>query len=288
MTGRPMQSMSFDDRAPWGTWAPTPAIARRLRLAHRVPRWLPPLVRLLRRPVKYGVHQPLDVVIWGRKLRLMPRGNMSEQKLLFAPQLFDPEELAFLARHLRPGDVFVDVGANAGVYTLWAERCLSGQGRILAIEPDQEMRRRIEFNLGTNGITCVEVCPIALSDREGMRSLHVNPAQRGMNTLDAAEAARAGGTREAVVVETDTLVHLLQSRAVESVRALKIDVEGHEVPILRHFHEHAPPSLWPGAIIAESKAANASALGDLLTRHGYDRSATTKLNAVFVRRSPAS
>ena len=34
----------------------------------------------------------------------------------------------------------VDIGANAGIYSFWAHRCMGGNGRILAVEPDPEMR----------------------------------------------------------------------------------------------------------------------------------------------------
>jgi FkbM family methyltransferase len=272
----------FDDTSPWGAWRPAGHVALLLRLTHRTPRWLSPLVRLLRRPVKYGVHHPLDVVIWGRKLRLMPRGNMSEQKLLFAPRSFDPDELAVLAEQLRPGDCFVDIGANAGAYSLWADRCMEGKGRILAVEPDPEMRRRLAFNLATNGIRGVEICPVALSDRAGSAELHVNPAQRGQNTLEAEEARSAGGRREGLSVDVETLVDLLSRRGAAGIRALKIDVEGHELTILRHFFDHAPESLRPGVIIAEAKASAAPAMESLLVNNAYHRLLATRLNVVYL------
>jgi hypothetical protein len=37
------------------------------------------------------VHDAVKLTIWGTRRRLPPRGNMAETKLLFAPQLFDPE-----------------------------------------------------------------------------------------------------------------------------------------------------------------------------------------------------
>jgi len=271
----------FDDTRPWGAYRPGTGVTMLLRLLYRVPRWLPPLVRLLRRPIKYGVHQPVDVIIWDRKLRLMPRGNMSEQKLLVAPRLFDPGEFDLLADRLRPGDCFVDVGANAGAYSLWADRCLAGRGRILAVEPDPEMRRRLAFNLATNRITSVEICPVALSDHRGDAELLVNPAQRGENTLDAREARRAGGDRGALPVPVDTLLNLLTGRGIATVRALKIDIEGHEARVLRHFFAHAPSSLRPGIVIAEAKASVAVELESMFASAGYRRCLTTRLNVVY-------
>lgn len=282
--GRPTAPIpDFDDGRPWGSYPPSGAVAAALALAHTLPPALAALTRLLRRPVKYGVTTPLDLTVWGLKLRLLPRGNMSEQKLYTAPQLFDRDEFALLARVLRPGGVFVDVGANAGVYSFWAHRCMQGRGRIVAVEPDPEMRRRLAFNARTNGLTDIELCPLALSDHEGSAELQVNPRQRGENTLDLGEARRAGGERTALTVPLTTLLALLQSKGIDKVDALKIDIEGHEPPVLRHFLHHAPQALWPRVVISEFKDQTAGDILALLAARGYRRRETTKLNFVFER-----
>jgi FkbM family methyltransferase len=274
---------AFDDASPWGRYAPRAGVRALLALAHAVPPPLARLVLLLRRPVKYGVHTPLDVTVWGLKLRLLPRGNMSEQKLLFAPQLFDRTELALLRGTLRPGGCFVDIGANAGVYSFWARRCMGASGRVLAVEPDPEMRRRMAFNVAGNALPGIEVAPLALSDHAGEAELWVDPGQRGQNTLEAGEAARAGGARHKVKVALATLPELLRERGIERVDALKIDIEGHEPPVLRHFFDHAPPALWPALVITEFKPATAAGIEALFTARGYRRRTTTDLNFVFER-----
>lgn len=282
--GRPKAPVpDFDDQRPWGAYPPSAGIATTLKLAHAMPPELSALTRLLRRPVKYGVTTPLDLEVWGLKLRLLPRGNISEQKLYTAPQLFDREEFALLQRRLKPGSVFVDVGANAGVYSFWAHRCMQGRGRIVAVEPDPEMRRRLEFNARGNGLTDIELCPVALSDHEGTAELQVDPRQRGQNTLDLGEAKRAGGERQSLTVPLTTLLALLRSKDIDRVDVLKIDIEGHEPPVLRHFLTHAPESMWPGAVISEFKDQTAADILGLFEARGYRRRETTKLNFILER-----
>ena len=277
----------FDDQLPWGRYAPAPWHALLLAASQRVPRVLRRLVFLLRRPIKYGVHHALDVTVWNLRLRLLPRGNMSEIKLLFAPQLFDRDELALLGACLPAGGVFVDVGANAGVYTFWALHCVQSSGRVIAVEPDPEMRRRLAFNLRSNSADNVEICPVALSDADGEGELLINPSQRGENTLAHDEARRAGGERVVHRVPLRTLVGLLAERGVERVDALKIDIEGHEPAVLGHFFAHAPRTLWPRLAITEYKPSTAAAIETLFASCGYRRVLSNGLNLAFRREATA-
>ncbi len=274
---------AFDADQAWGHYAPTTVQGWLLAATRNLPRALYRLLFALRRPIKYGVHHPLDVTLWGLKLRLLPRGNTTEVDVLFAPQFYDREELEFLAQALRPGSTFVDIGANLGIYSFWAHRCMRGEGRILAIEPDPEMRRRLDFNLRSNVMSNVEICPVALSDARGVGELLVNPAQRGENTLAREEARIAGGERVVQQVELDTLLHLLESRGVQRVDALKIDIEGHEPPVLRHFFEHAPQALWPAMAITEYKPETAAVIEGLFLGNGYRRVLFTGMNIAFAR-----
>ncbi len=280
---RESAAIEFDDQAAWGAYRPGPIIGVPLGIAHRLPYLLKPLTKILRRPAKYLARTPLDLVIWGLKLRLLPRGNLSEQKFYTAPQLFDPDEFAVLARVLATGGVFVDVGANAGIYSYWATQCMTKGGRILAVEPDPEMRRRMAFNIATNDLHQIEICALALSDHDGEAVLQVNPAQRGTNTLDTDEANRAGGAREMLTVPVTTLLALLTERGIGHLDVLKIDIEGHEPPVLRHFLTHAPEALWPRAVISEFKEQTASDILRLLVDCGYKCRKSNKLNFIFER-----
>jgi FkbM family methyltransferase len=271
----------FDSVKPWGAYAPTAWQRLLLSATHALPHALRRLVFALRKPIKYGVHHPLDVSLWDLKLRVMPRGNITETDVLFAPQFFDPDELRLLSSLLKPGCVFVDIGANVGMYSFWANRCMSGAGRVIAVEPDPEMLQRLRFNAQINAMSQVVVCPVALSDHQGEGELLVNPEQRGENTLDATEAKAAGGERVLHKVELDTLVHLLQVHGVTRVDALKIDIEGYEPPVLRHFFANAPRSLWPRLAITEYKRDTAKQIEGQFLACGYKRVLFTGLNFAF-------
>lgn len=273
----------FQTTKPWGSFLPPIHVRISLSIAHFLPNSLRSLNKLLRRTVKYHFKSPIDLEIWDLRLRLAPRGNLSEQKLYSSPRLFDRVELQMLRQKLTTDSIFVDVGANAGIYSFWASKCMEGQGRVIAIEPDPIMQERIEFNCNTNGIHNIELCPYALSDHEGVSDLFVLSEQRGQNTLDKTEAVYEQKSRERLQVKVTTLLDLLTLKKISSIDVLKIDIEGHELVVLRHFFHHAPQHFWPGAIITEIKPQIATALHKLLKCNGYTIKRKTPLNAIYER-----
>ena len=58
-----------------------------------------------------------------------------------------------MPRLLKPGDVFIDVGANVGFHTLAAARAMQGLGRIVAFEPCEPTKRLLEKTVGLNGFS---------------------------------------------------------------------------------------------------------------------------------------
>ena len=104
---------------------------------------------LARRLARLRLDSPVDVRAWGFKLRLKPRGSVSEARILFMPRYWDRAERRVLAKWLAPGSVFVDVGSNVGGYAFWAASLAGGSGRVLAFEPDPALARHEEMALET-------------------------------------------------------------------------------------------------------------------------------------------
>ncbi len=134
---------------------------------------------------------------------------------------FEPNEFAFLDRMLRRGMTVIDVGANDGLYTLFAARRVGRRGRVVAVEPSSRERRNLERNLALNRLKNVMVVPNALAAEAGRADLQIAPAVHGgHNTL--------GGFAH----EGETLDAVAQRLALGKVDVAKIDVEGAEVKVL--------------------------------------------------------
>jgi FkbM family methyltransferase len=255
---------------PFGAYPPSAFQSFLMALGHRMPsNWAGRRgASLIRSVLKRWSDQPIDAVRLGSRMRLHANGNASEKRLMTSPQFFDPEELAILEKALRPDFVFVDIGANAGTYTLFVASRVGSGGRILAIDPHPVARQHLQCNLNLNGIGWVTIAPVALSDVSGTLQLFINDRNIGSSSIDA--NVEAGGPKRAIEVPTRTLLSLVEDEGLTRIDAIKIDVEGVEDRILAPFFKAAAPSLWPRLLLMEdSRSAWKSDLLALLHQSGY-------------------
>ncbi|MFW6061041.1 MAG: FkbM family methyltransferase [Phycisphaeraceae bacterium] len=179
------------------------------------------------------------------------------QKLTYLNH-YEPVTLRLLRRILRPGDVFVDGGANVGLLTLVAARCVGAQGSVYAFEPQPAALARLEENVRLNDAGNVTIVPKCCWDEAGTNTLFT---ERGnsigkVSMRQSAEAADTGATgAEPMVAETVRMDDVVDG----PVRLIKLDVEGAELPALRGargLFEAAPPHL-----IVELQCATAEPFG---------------------------
>src|SRR5919201_2733273 len=131
------------ETATFGALAPGPFDRAVIAVTSRLPNnWLGlRLAILLRRFVTARLAYPdeaLDVVRWGLRLRLHPRDNGCEKNLLFTPQMYEPTERAALAAEIDRAKadatlfVFIDIGANVGLFSFFVAARAGRNARILA------------------------------------------------------------------------------------------------------------------------------------------------------------
>jgi FkbM family methyltransferase len=149
-------------------------------------------------------------------------------KFIFAFREYYEPELAYLERILSPGKVFIDVGANFGVYTLIASKLVGESGRVFAFEPTAQSFAILRQNIALNQFSNVRAFQAALAQTRGKTWLYhgFDPVGNslGMDPL-------GGGKGEEVQIEA--LDSLLEEHGIDRVDAIKIDVEGAEELVLR-------------------------------------------------------
>lgn len=236
---------------PFGSFSPRSIELALMEAGRRLPRtWAGRrLSSFLRSALKRIAQGPIDAVRLGSRMRLHARGNASEKRLLVSPQFFDPDELALLEQVIRPGFVFVDVGANVGTYSLFVGRRAGPTSRVLAVEPHPVAHRRLACNLALNRLDWVETAAVALGDAPGTVDLLINDRNIGSTSLR--EGWEPGLQRGRIAVPCETLLAVVQRHGLTRIDALKADVEGAEDRVLAPFLAEAPRSLWPRLLIIE-------------------------------------
>ncbi len=230
----------------------------------------------------------LDVVRWGMRLRLHPRDNGCEKNLLFTPQMFEPVECEQLGREIdrarsqgRPF-VFIDIGANVGLFSFFVAARAGAAARILAFEPEPGTFARLTFNLESNPGLPIRPLQMAIGDSDGEVAIELDGRDRGGTRT----RALTGGERaaDAVRVRCRPLATVLDEQGIVAIDALKIDIEGNEDAALVPFFRDAPESLWPGLILIEdARGAWSTDLFALLAAKGYGIETRTKLNVMLRR-----
>jgi FkbM family methyltransferase len=173
--------------------------------------------RVFRKPLTFAT-------VTGSRLILVPGASDSISGFWYQ-QLPDFEEMAFALHALHPGDLFVDIGANQGGWSLM----VAGRGaQVLAFEPVPVTRARLLANVAANSASVrgrIRVSELALGETAGQARFTAD--------LDAAnrrigedEAARG----DVIVAEVGCADDALRD---EEPAVIKIDVEGGELGVLR-------------------------------------------------------
>jgi len=194
-----------------------------------------------------------------------------------APAGSDMELLDEQIERLQPGDTFIDIGANIGLYSILAARRVGATGKVLSFEPSPREFSRLLANLRLNATQVVTPFSVALGTAPGFFDLHIAPTHTGLNTLQISDAARHafGGDqvqRVGVVRFDDAVAPLL---AGQRVKLMKIDVEGAEMDVLMGM-EKSLAAGFVERIVIEITPKFLGAFGrtkdqlyDLMQRHGY-------------------
>ena len=273
----------FTSDSQWGSRRPRGWGGTWLKVAQRLPASWPwgRFALLARRLARARMRGPVDVRVWGFKLRMKPHGSVSEARMLFLPRCWDRLERRALAPLLGPGSVLVDVGANAGGYVFWAASLHGGTGRALAFEPDPALARQLRWNVAANAAEDrIAVVEAAVAAEPGTGTLLPGIGNSGENRLAVDHVGEGEGTSVRVVALADAV----REAGLVRIDCLKVDVEGREADVLMPFFATAPAHLRPRTLLVEMdrrKAANAPDLDCWIAAQGYRLVLRTGLNGVY-------
>jgi FkbM family methyltransferase len=140
---------------------------------------------------------------------------------------YEKGTIHYLQKNLKNGEVFLDIGANIGLMSTIASKCVGKDGKVFSIEANPKTASILSHNLSLNQCDNATILQVALGNEEGTATLYENwSVNRGGASLLSQEKNASG-----VDVSLTTLDSIFDLN--QSVAMIKLDVEGFELEVLK-------------------------------------------------------
>lgn len=200
----------------------------------------------------------------------------------------EPETLEWIERYFRPGDVMYDVGANIGLYSLFAAKHLTGKCKVYSFEPEAMNHAMLNRNIVQNGLSSVVIpCCMAIADRVSFAPFYLNP-DNFENAVDT-QGLSAGSALHAFGVAEDyrgheftpfhvqgtvgaTLDYLWQEWGLDFPNHIKVDVDGLEEKVIAGAsHTLADSRVRSVLVEISGKDGDADPIAQILVQEGFQK-----------------
>jgi FkbM family methyltransferase len=211
---------------------------------------------------------------------LVPRSGSAA--LTYYQGFSEPETADFILGFLKPGMVFLDVGAHVGEFVLLASRQVGPSGQVHAFEPQPDTFAVLQDNVALNDLHNVWVTPVAAWKSTGECDFAVCREPADSHLLTGASQPKSRGVKTVIRVPTCTLDEYCSRQACRP-HLVKVDAEGAELPILQGAVSllRLPPGRAPALILEFAPLTSSRfhyglpTLCDFLQTHGYHLHALT-------------
>ncbi|MEM6462903.1 MAG: FkbM family methyltransferase [Pseudomonadota bacterium] len=237
--------------------------------------------RRIRKSLAARFSGPFDLRIDDIFMRAYPMENYCDRIAIGRGHLPESAERGLIGPLLKPGMVFVDIGANVGTYSLFvAQRC-QDSATIISFEPHPRTFAKLSYNIRANGFSAIEAVNQGVGPQAGRMVLH---SSGGSNIGTASLLPQAAGDKHQVEIKVGLLSHALKSRMIGQVDLLKIDIEGFEDRALLPLMTDEHVALWPKALLIETALKEhwqTDCVAELLAR-GYTNAGQTGENILLL------
>ena len=145
---------------------------------------------------------------------------------------------SFLKKHLKKGDIFIDVGANIGYISVYAMGLIGQTGQVHAFEPVPQYFEKLNNVQKNNPDYRLYINRVALGECEGTSRIDVtNVSNIGWNTMVPGFMSEQT-IKENIEISVTTLDNYLFANGIDRVHLVKIDVEGFEFPVIKGFQKY--------------------------------------------------
>lgn len=201
----------------------------------------------------------------------------------------EPGTIDWITKEFKPGEVFYDIGANIGIFSIQAARGMGPKGKVYAFEPHSANFTRLVENISCNGLQEVVIpCNLPLHSQEGFAYFNYDSTDPGSSNSQLSSSLDEGANcPPAVMAElkyATSIDRLIESGTILPAHHVKIDIDGKELDVLRGMTSFLKSPQRPRTIQVELNGHGNDEIYGLMLNLGYrlvdkhySRSATRRL-----------
>lgn len=181
----------------------------------------------------------------------------------------------WIESEVRPDDIFLDIGANIGIYSISSALRMDERGRVYAVEPHKVNALSLLRNIEANALAGrIQVFSCALSDRDDVLDFNYLSLSSASSSSQLGHRRIAGTDRDFQPVATEKVYatsvdSLLQRSLIQAPTLVKIDVDGNELAILRGMAGLLRGPARPRAVQVELNLGEQEQIAALMQDYGY-------------------
>lgn len=194
--------------------------------------------------------------IYGFQLNVDPVIDNGVERALYSYGTYEKGTLDIIGKILKKGDVFVDVGANIGLMSIYASFKVGEEGRVIAFEPNPNTNDLLIENIHLNNIQNIKVEDLALSSETKNSKIY---DRWDVNRGGASLIEPSNPTQSYDIQETTFSEYFNPDL---EINLIKIDVEGFELEVLKGSKAFILNTKTPPILIIEFSSMRVNTFGE--------------------------
>ena len=166
------------------------------------------------------------------------------QRQIYFKGIYEPNVTKLLEQTLNRGDIFIDIGANIGYFSVIASHIIGPTGEVHSFEPIPEIFESLKYNVTINSISNIYLNQTAIHKIETSLPLYL-PADGNNGSGSLIRHPHLPG--QSIMCPAKPLDDYISATGLKSVNLIKIDIEGNELNALkgmeRLLSSHQPPKI---------------------------------------------
>lgn len=187
--------------------------------------------RFIKRKLTPAVNGPIICpTIYGFKLFIDPVFDKGIEKKIFETGTYERGTLQIIDKCLKKGDIFLDIGSNIGLMSLFASKKVKNEGTIFSFEPLPGTFRMLEENIKLNKAQNISAYKFAIGNKTATEKIYTSDLNRGSASLIKPDIS---DNQNSFTTKTISLDDFVVNSGIDIVKMIKIDVEGWELNVLK-------------------------------------------------------